>query len=66
MGLISLEMRRDRGDMIETFKTLRGINRIDSKRYFSIRTELITRGHKLKLSKCRSKLEIRKHFLAKE
>ena len=36
VGLSSLRERRVRGDAIETFKTLRGFNRIDAKQLFEI------------------------------
>ena len=38
-GLITLKQQRLRGDMIETFKTMRGVNRVDRDEWFSIQTE---------------------------
>ena len=35
-GLITLSERRLRGDMIETFKTMRGINRVNRDEWFKI------------------------------
>ena len=38
-GLITLKERRIRGDMIETFKTMRGVNRVNRDEWFSIQME---------------------------
>ena len=38
-GLITLEERRKRGDAIETFKTLKGMNGIDREKWFEIESE---------------------------
>ena len=42
-GLTNLKERRVRGDLIETFKTLKGMNRVDKSEWFDIRTNEITR-----------------------
>ena len=38
-GLITLRERRLRGDMIETFKTMRGVNRVNRDEWFRIQEE---------------------------
>ena len=38
-GLTTLSERRLRGDMIETFKTMRGINRVNRDEWFSVQVE---------------------------
>ena len=38
-GLTTLSERRTRGDMIETFKTMRGINRVDREEWFRVQVE---------------------------
>ena len=38
-GLMSLKERRQRGDMIEVFKTMRGFNRVEKREWFEIREE---------------------------
>ena len=63
-GLISLESRRIRGDMIEVFKILKGINKTDKTRWFELAQNNRTRGHKLKLVKNRSRLEVRRNFFS--
>ena len=35
-GLTSLKERRKRGDLIEAYKTLNGINRVEKEKWFSI------------------------------
>ena len=37
VGLTTLEERRERGDMIETFRTMNGLNRVDKKSWFKFR-----------------------------
>ena len=39
LGLTSLRERRERGDMIETFKTMRGINKVVREDWFDVREE---------------------------
>ena len=64
LKLPSLAHRRRRGDMIQTFKIIKGIEDIPSKRFFKLCTSSSTRGHSLKLEKprCRTTLRL-KQFL---
>ena len=39
IGLMTLVRRRERGDAIETFKTLNGFNRVDKNEWFNIETD---------------------------
>ena len=43
-GLITLKERRERGDVIEAFKTLRGVNRVSKEEWFDIRSSEVTRA----------------------
>src|SRR5437870_11203043 len=65
-GLTTLEERRTRGDLIEVFKMIKGLNKTDYKRFFTIVPNNVTRGHELKIVKGRSRLNIRKKFLQSE
>jgi len=60
LGLMSLDTRRIRGDLIEVFKILNGGYRIDSDIFFTYDTG-DRRGHSKKLFKRRSRLDSRKY-----
>ena len=63
-GLSSLEDRRNRGDLIEVFKILRGFSKVDYRHFFQLVDNSKTRGNKYKLVKSRSRSDIRKHFFS--
>ena len=46
-GLTTLEDRRDRGDLIEVFKLVKGLSEMDTKKFFVPSNSTTTRGHKL-------------------
>ncbi len=52
LNISTLAHRRRRGDMIQTFKIIRGIEDIPSDRFFTI-CHSMTRGHEYKLAKPR-------------
>jgi ribonuclease P/MRP protein subunit RPP40 len=60
LKLPTLEYRRLRGDMIQTYKLLHGIDDVDYKLLFELNTESRTRGHSLKLKYKAPKRDIRK------
>ncbi len=63
LNLTTLSCRRDRGDMLETFKYLNGQYDTAPILHLDARTHgTTTRGHQLKLEKGRSRLDVRKHF----
>ncbi len=65
LDLFSLERRRERGDLIETFKILKGLERIDSRKFFKlVDRSSNTRGHSLKLYKpsLKKNLNCRKNY----
>ena len=62
LGLWSLEERRNRADLIEVFKMVKGLSGIPMESMFELSTTKHLRGHELKLTKHRSKLEVRRHF----
>ena len=49
LGLFSLEFRRMRGDLIETYKILIGLDMVNAGRMFPIVGESRTRGHSLRI-----------------
>jgi len=64
-GLTTLEMRRQRGDLIECYKILTGKENIDSHQLFHLSGNSHgLRGHSLKLSLNRSRLDLRKNFFS--
>ena len=66
MGLYSLEQRRVRGDLIETYKILNGMERINLSGMFTISSHVRSRGHSFKLYKPALKkgLNFRKNFFS--
>ena len=63
LNLPSLQFRRRRADMIEVFKIVSGIERIDFNNFFSYSTSN-TRGHSKKFYKPLSRLDIRKNIFS--
>ena len=66
LNLYSLEQRRERGDLIEVFKILKGFEGTDPDQYFKLANSDITRGHNLKLFKPRldKSLKCRQDFFS--
>ena len=65
LGIYTLERRRLRGDLIETFKILTGKERIDFKKFFELAdTTSWLRGHSLKLYKPRCHTTLRQNFFS--
>ena len=64
LGLFSLERRRKRGDLIETFKILKNIDDTDSDMFFQKANTTNLRGHSLKIFKQRSTKLCRRQFLS--
>ena len=62
-GLISLENRRLRADLLEVFKILKGFVKVDPATHFSM-SDRRSRGQTLKLEKPRARLELRRHFFS--
>ena len=65
LGLYSLERRRLRGDLIETFKILTGKERVNCSKFFELADVTSgLRGHSLKLFKPRCHTTIRQNFFS--
>jgi hypothetical protein len=63
-GLTTLSKRRLRADLIETFKIMKGIDKVDYNKFFKLSENNKVRGHSLKLIKNRSRLNLRKNFFS--
>ncbi len=50
-GLTTLEQRRTRGDLIQTFKLVTGRDEVKGNKFFELTRHRGTRGHNLKLYK---------------
>ena len=66
LGLSSLECRRLRNYMVQTYKIVRDIDIVDKDKLFTINNDTRTRGHKYKLFKRRSRLYFAKMCLVAE
>jgi len=62
LGLYSLEFRRMRGDLIDTYRILRGLDRVDAERLFTLVGESRIKGHNLRVRGCPFKTEMRRNF----
>lgn len=59
LNLPTLNYRRKRGDIIQTFKIIHKIDDISMDKFFSFSTNSVTRGHSLKLRKPRANKSVR-------
>lgn len=62
LGLFSMERRRLRGDLIETFKIMKGLTGLEMGNLFTRAPLESTRGHQMKLMKPRCRLNLRANF----
>ena len=60
-GLISLEEKQTRGNLIQVFKLIKGFDKLDYRIFFTLSENNGTRGQKYKINKERSRLELRKN-----
>jgi len=65
LGIYSLDRRRLRGDLIETFKIITGKEHVDSSKFFQL-SDVTSglRGHSLKLFKPRCSTTTRQNFFS--
>jgi len=67
LGIPSLELRRKRGDPIETYKILTGKEDIDRDQLFQLTPNIhSTIGHQLKLFKKPCRINVRKFFFSQK
>ena len=62
LGLFSLEKRRLRGDMIEVYKIMHGLEKVEKDVFFSLSHNTRTRGHSMKLLSSRVRTDRRKYY----
>ena len=62
LGIYSLYCRRQRGDLIETYKILNGYYNVEWTKFFSLSPVQSTRGHQQKLFKKPNRLQLRSNF----
>jgi len=63
-GLTTLVVRRARGDLIETFKILKGFDKIDYNKFFILAENDRVRGHSMKVIKNRCNTNARSSFFS--
>ena len=66
VGLTTLVERRERGDLIEVFKTINGFNRVDRDKWFKFRNHDETRATRSTVSVTNGEQTKRKDVLFKE
>ena len=64
LGLMSLEERRNRADLIELFRMVRGLSSIPLEEFFEIDRTGRTRGHLFKMRKNNFRTEVRRYFFS--
>ena len=64
LKITTLEERRDRGDLIEVYKIMNGLEAIDYNEFFQFRKYPGLRGHPYTLEVKRCKYNIRKYFFS--
>ena len=64
LRLWTMAERRNRADLIEVFKMSKGLSKLPFEDFFEISKHGKTRGHTLKLTKRRCRLDTRKYFVA--
>jgi len=64
LGIWSLEERRNRADLIEVFKIVKGLSSVPLNRFFTLSHNEKTRGHHYKLIKTHCTNDVRKYFFS--
>ena len=64
IGIQRLDVRRQRGDILQAFKIIKGFDKLKCEDFFQFRKNSITRGHDLKLFKPQARTLIRSSFFS--
>ena len=62
LGLYTLEFRRMRGDLIETYKIIKGLDTLEAENMFPLMLASRTRGHSFRISGKPFRTEMRKNL----
>ena len=65
LGLYSLEFRRMRGDQIEVYRMIKGMDKVDVERMLPLVGHSRTRGHSLRIRGSKFKTELRRNYSPK-
>ena len=64
LGLLTLEERRNRSDMVEMYRVLKGLSAIPAETFFELNGNGRTRGNSKKIVKKVVQTDIRKYFFS--
>ncbi len=64
LDLFTLQQRRVRGDLIETYKIIQGKENVEASKFFTSAETGHLRGNSLKIYKRQARTEVRKHFFS--
>ena len=64
LGLPTLEYRRERADMVQVYKIMNDIDKVDEDKLFTMSQYAGTRGHPFKIYKKRFRLNIRGNYFS--
>ena len=64
LKLPTLTFRRQRADMLQLFKMMRGIDNVEVEKFFKIREKTSTRGHQFKIQKLHAKSKARQNIFS--
>ena len=64
LGLLTLEERRNRSDMVEMYRVLKGLSAIPTEKFFELNGSCRTRGNSMKIVKKVVQTDIRKYFFS--
>ena len=64
LGLVTLEARRARNDLVNTFKILKGFAEVNVNDFFVLSHNRHTRGHDMKLYPENSRIDVRRNFFS--
>ena len=64
IGMQRLNVRRQRGDILQAFKIIKGFDKLKCEDFFQFRKNSVTRGHDFKLFKPQARTLIRSSFFS--